>query len=306
MIVFKSASVGTLFKYVGRPVVFLFILDAAIAAGYVFAGWTWLAQPSVPLSIFGGVIGVIAGFRNASAYARWWEARTIWGSIVNQSRNFAREVLSMVSTSEICRTAECEADTIRRKLVILQIAYVHALRNHLRGISPWKELAGLIPEGVEEYLRDRSNVPLAIQQYMAVLVADCYRRGWIDQVRWAYIDRTLSNLMECQGASERIKNTPMPRLYDLLIRRFIGLYCVLLPLGMVQSLRLLTPFGSTFVGLIFLALDRVGRDLENPFENLPQDVPLTAISRSIEINLKEMIGEKVVPEPLSPADGVLW
>ena len=75
---------------------------------------------------------------------------------------------------------------------------------------------------------------------------------------------------------------------------------------MVQSLRLFTPFGSTFVGFIFLALDQIGRDLENPFENLPHDVSLTAISRTIEINLKQMIGEKEVPEALAPANGVLW
>jgi putative membrane protein len=112
--------------------------------------------------------------------------------------------------------------------------------------------------------------------------------------------------MDCQGASERIKNTPMPILYDFFIRRFIGIYCLLLPLGMVASLRLLTPIGSTFVGFIFLALDQIGRDLEAPFENLPHDVALTAISRTIEINLKQMIGDAEIPEPLAPVGEILW
>jgi putative membrane protein len=95
----------------------LFALDLVVAVAYVFGGWTWLFLPDVPLSIFGGVIGVIAGFRNSSAYARWWEARTIWGAIVNSSRSFAREVLSMITAPGDCRSGECEFGKTSRKLV---------------------------------------------------------------------------------------------------------------------------------------------------------------------------------------------
>src|SRR6476646_4065796 len=99
MIVVKNATLQTLSSYIGRPLAVLFLVDAAVAAAYVFGQWTWLALPEVPLSILGGVIGVIAGFRNASAYARWWEARTVWGAVVNNSRSFAREVLTMVTAA---------------------------------------------------------------------------------------------------------------------------------------------------------------------------------------------------------------
>jgi len=306
MIVVKNAKMGMLVGYIGRPLAILFAFDVAIAVAYVVGGWTWLAHPEIPLSIFGGVIGVIAGFRNSSAYARWWEARIIWGAVVNNSRSFARQVLSMMAAPEAGQEMECELRAIKHKLVLLQIAYVHALRNHLRGISPWPELTGLIPEEELALLKAQDNIPLAIHQKMACLVADCYQRGWIDSIRWASLDRTLSTFMDCQGASERIKNTPMPRLYDLFIRRFVEVYCLLLPLGMVASLRLLTPIGSTFVGFIFMALDKIGRDLETPFENRPHDISLTAISRTIEINLKQMIGENEVPKPLTPVDGILW
>ncbi|HTS64263.1 MAG TPA: bestrophin family ion channel [Candidatus Acidoferrales bacterium] len=302
----KSTRFWTLPRYIGRPLAVLFAFDVVVAAVYVFGGWTWLALPDIPLSIFGGVIGVIAGFRNASAYARWWEARTIWGGIVNSSRSFAREVLSMIGASEFGQPAAREIDEIRRKLVMLQIAYVHALRNHLRGIPPWDDLAGLLAGQEIEDLRSHHNVPLAIQLKMASLLAHCYERGWIDGMRWVSLDRTLSTLMDRQGSSERIKNTPMPVLYDMFIRLFIGVYCLLLPLGMVASLGLMTPIGSTLVGFIFLALDRIGRDLETPFENLPHDISLTAISRMIEINLKQMVAAEEVPAPLGPVDGVLW
>jgi putative membrane protein len=292
--------------YVGLRLAALFVFDLAVALAYVYGGWAWVALPAIPLSIFGGVIGVLAGFRNTSAYARWWEARIIWGAIVNNSRSFAREVLTLICAPEGGQAMEREICEVKRQLVLLQVAYVTALRSSLRGAPPCEELTGLIPEQEIEHLKTQNNVPLAIQQNMASVVAHCYTLGWIDNIRWASLDRTLSSLMDSQGASERIKNTPMPRLYDLYIRRFISVYCLLLPLGMVQDLRLLTPIGSTFVGFIFLALDQIGRDLETPFANTPHDISLTAINRTIEINLKQMIGEKSIPEPLAPVDGVLW
>jgi putative membrane protein len=306
MIVAKTAKFGEIVRYIGWPLAFLFVYDVAVAVAYVFGGWKWLAQPEIPLSIFGGVISIIVSFRNASTYARWWEARIIWGGIVNNSRSFAREVLTAIDAPGAPEETNREHCEIKRRLVLLQVAHVHALRNHLRSLQPWGELNGLIPEEDMEHLKTQKNVPLAIQQKMAALLADCRQKGWIDSIRWASLDRTLSALMDGQGASERIKNTPMPRQYDLFINRFIKLYCLLLPLGMVDSLRLLTPIGSTFVGLIFLALDKIGRDLETPFENLPHDISLTAISRTIELNLKQMIGEKEIPEPLVPIDGILW
>src|SRR5262249_53115512 len=156
--------------------------DVAIATAYVFAGWQWLALPDIPLSIFGGVIGVIAGFRNASAYARWWEARTIWGALVNHSRSFAREVLSMMGAPEASVEEQGQLCEMKRDLITLQIAYCHALRNALRGSPPWKDLAGLVPEQEIERLKSYLNVPLAIQQKIASLVAVCHDRGWVDSM----------------------------------------------------------------------------------------------------------------------------
>jgi putative membrane protein len=306
MVVIEGLRLETLASYIRRPLAALLIFDVVIAVAYVFGGWTWLALPDVPLSIFGGVIGVIAGFRNSSAYARWWEARTIWGGVVNHSRSFAREILTMLTVRGDELSTQRELADTQRRIVLMQIAYVHALRCHLRGVPVWPELSGLICEGELECLRDQKNIPLAIQQKLASMVAECYARGWIDEIRWASVDGTLSSLMDCQGAAERIKNTPMPRLYDVFIRIFINIFCILLPLGMVGSLGLWTPLGSALVGFMFLALDDIGRALEAPFENLPNDISLTAITRNIEINLKQMIGEKEIPEPLAAVDGVLW
>ncbi len=305
MIVVQRARLGTLLGYVGKPLVALFALDVAVVVAYVFGGWN-ISLPDIPVSVVGGVIGVIAGFRNASAYARWWEARTIWGGLVNHSRNFAREVLTMIAPANAGDPSEMEIAAARHELIFLQIAYIHALRHQLRGTAPWIDLAGLVPQADIDGWKAHYNVPLAIQLSIAEKIAQYRQLGWLDDIRWANLDRTLCALMDCQGASERIKNTPLPRLYDLFVRLFIGGFCALLPFGMVQSLRFLTPIGSTLVGFMFLALDQIGRDLENPFENLPNDISLTAISRNVEINLEQMLGIAAVPEPLKPINGVLW
>src|SRR5262249_42218874 len=143
------------------------------------------------------------------------------------------------------RGSQLDIEEVQRKLVLLQIGYVHALRHHLRGTAPWDDLAGLIPDQDIERLRTQSNVPLAIQQNIASILSRCYHRRWIDGIRWASLNRTLGSLMDSQGASERIKNTPMPPVYELFIRLSIRVFCVLLPLGMVEGLGLWTPLGST-------------------------------------------------------------
>jgi putative membrane protein len=155
-------------------------------------------------------------------------------------------------------------------------------------------------------LRSQQNVPLAIQQRIASLLTKCFNHGWIDTVRWAALGGTPGDLANAQGVAERIKNTPMPKQYDLFPRLFVRIYCLLLPLGMVINLKLLTPIGSTMIGFIFLAVDQIGRDLEAPFENREHDTPLNAITRTIEINRKRMLGDADIPEPEKPVRGVLW
>jgi len=291
-------------KYVGRPLALMFAFDVAVALIYVYGGWTRIAMPNVPLTIFGGVIGVIVGFRNNSSYQRWWEGRTLWGQLVNYSRSLARQVLTFPEQLHENESSELRAS--QRQILLLQIAYVHSLRCQLRGHSPWSELESLMPGFDWEIARSERNVPLYIQKQIADILREWFTRGWIDGLRWTALDETLTALMNAQGGAERIKNTPMPKQYDYYPQLFVTVYCILLPLGMVASLRLMTPIGSTLVGFMFLALDQIGRDLEAPFENDEHDVPLTSISKTIEINLKQLLGDTELPEPVKPLYGVLW
>ena len=148
------------------------------------------------------------------------------------------------------------------------------------------------------------NVPLGILQQMSALLSQCQVRGWIGYVQWRGLDKNLEELMNAQGGTERIKVTPMPKQYDYFPQLFVQIYCLLLPLALVINMGG-RPLGSTLVGFIFLALDKIGRDLEDPFDNTIYDLPLTSITTTIEINLRQLLGETVLPEPEKPVR-VLW
>ena len=304
MIVPHERHVGRLLTYVGTPLLVLLAYDLAVVAAYKVLHWDWVAMPHIPLALFGSAIGIIVAFRNQSSYARWWDARTLWGAVINNSRSWARQVTTLMMPLSDAEAGELK--TVQRRLVYYQIAYMHALRQHLRGLEPWTELVPLLSEQELSELRDEKNVPLAIQQQMGVLLRECQLRGWIDMMHWRALDANLDDLVDAQGGSERIKNTPMPKQYDYFPHLFVQIYCLLLPLALVFNMGWYTPLGSTLVGFIFLALDKIGRDLEDPFENTIYDVPLTAITTTIEVNLRQLLGETALPEAKKPVRGVLW
>jgi putative membrane protein len=273
MIVPRARQLTAMLAYVGLPLLMLVLYDLAVVVAYKVMHWEWVALPHIPISLFGSAIGIIVAFRNQSAYARWWEARTLWGALVNNSRSWARQVTTVMMPLNDGDASELRA--YQKRLVYHEIAYVIALRQHLRGLEPWEEIAPLLSEEELSALRDQKNVPLAIQQQMGALLRQCQVRGWIDIAHWRALDANLDDLVDAQGGAERIKVTPMPKQYDYFPQLFVQMYCLMLPLALVMSMGWFTPLGSTLVGFIFLALDRIGRDLEDPFENTIYDVPLT-------------------------------
>lgn len=304
MIVPQGPKLGPMLHYVGRPLLMLLGYDLAVVVSYKLLHWNWVAMPHIPLALFGSAIGIIVAFRNQSSYARWWEARTLWGSIVNNSRSWGRQVTTVMSSTR--ESDDAALKTMQRRLVHHQIAYVHALRQQLRQLEPWEEIKPLLSDAEWNALRLQRNVPLAIQKQMGTMLRECQMRGWVDMAQWRALDNSLDDLMDAQGGAERIKNTPMPKQYDYFPQLFVHLYCVLLPLALVTNMGWLTPLGSTLVGFIFLALDKIGRDLEDPFENTIFDVPLTSITKTIEANLRQLLGETELPQTQRAVDGVLW
>ena len=307
MIVPKAPQLLRMLEYVGWPLLALIAWDVVIVIAYKVMHWEWVGSKNVPLALYGSAIGIIVGFRNNSAYGRWWEGRGLWGAIVNNSRSLARQVCSTMHPNPE-RHGEDAADLaeMQRRLVLHQIAYVHALRQHLRKLSPWEEIEPLLRADEIAALKVSKNVPLTLQQQIGRLLRQSKDRGWIDRLEWQAMDRNLDDLADAQGGTERIKNTPMPKQYDFFPMLFVQIYCLLLPIGMVENLGWFTPLGSTLVGFMFLALDKIGRDLEDPFDNTIYDVPLTAITRTIDINLRQLLGETELPPAAEPVRGVLW
>ena len=307
MIVPQSRQLWRMLQYVGWPLLALVGWDLAVVFAFQVLHWQWVGTKEVPLALYGGAISFIVGFRNNSAYGRWWEARGLWGQIVNNSRSFARQVVATMHPARAARVEDAgPLRAMQVRLIHYQIAYVHALRQHLRQLPPRDAIRDLLPPDELAVLEQARNVPLAIQTAIARMLRESKDAGWIDGREWQAMDGNLDDLTDAQGGTERIKNTPIPKQYDYFPTLFVQIYCLLLPVGMVENLGWFTPLGSTLVGFMFLALDKIGRDLEHPFDNGIFDIPITSIATGIEISLRQMLGETTLPEPTVPIRGVLW
>jgi putative membrane protein len=294
MIVDKRLHFGRLVRSNLPALAILITYDIAVTVAYCVLDWRVVSLPELPLPLLGSAIALIVSIRNTAAYGRWWEARSLWGSIVNESRNFARGLVTLANDAEL-----------HRRLVRCQIAYVLALRCRLLRQKLDPAIDRYLPPELEEACRSVANVPLAIQLGIARDLRAARAAGTLDSVAAASLDLTLGNLMSAQGGLDRIKGTPLPRQYSLLPLIFIRAYCIVLPLGAVANLGFATALGSGVIGFMFLVLDEVGRDLEDPFENRAYDVPMASITRTIEIDLLQAIGATEIPEPIGPSKGIL-
>lgn len=304
MIIGDGLQFWRMLRYMGRPLALLAAWDVAVVLAFKLLGLGWVGLPHIPLALLGSIIGVILSFRNNSSYARWWEGRTLWGSVVNNTRSFARQALTTFRSASLAEAGEVQ--TMQRRLVYHQIAYAHALRQHLRGLPALDLLSPFLSPDELAALHGQRNIPLALQKQTGELLRTCLHRGWITDMQWHALDISLNDLADAQGGAERIRNTPMPRQYDVFPQLFTQVYCLLLPLGFVQDMGWYTPLGSTLVGFIFLALDKIGRELEEPFSNTINDVPITSITTTIETNLRQLLDEQQLPDPPRPDHGVLW
>jgi putative membrane protein len=286
-------KIGQILHYVGKPLVYLLAWDVAVTVAYMVIPHIG-DFPTLPVSLLGSAVAVYLTFRNTTAYARWWEARTLWGAMVNHSRSYARQLAMLMPDDTLA---------LRTQLVHRQAAYVHAVRMHLRRQSPWEELAGRLPGDEVVTLRGVANVPNAILSGSGRLLA---REGALDSIRLTAIERSMVEMSNAQGGMERIKNTPFPKQYATYPVFFTHAFCVLLPLGLVDSLGWYTPLGSTAAGFLFLALLQIGNDIQGPFDNDENDVPMTTLTRAIEIDLRDGLGEKHGLQPVQVVDDILW
>lgn len=275
---------------------------------------TWLEEhhdwhpnlTPLPFTLIGVALGIFLGFRNNASYDRWWEGRKLWGALVNTSRTFARQVLTLVGPRDPAGPAEAAAvNALRHELVRRAIAFVHALRLSLRDRNDLDDLLPFLPADEVERLRTESNRPYAITQGTAERLRAAWARGWIDDIHLPVLEATMTAFTDIQGACERIKSTPIPFSYTTLIHRITATYCYALPFGVVDAVGIYTPVVVLLVSYAFFGLDVVGDEIEMPFGVDPNDLSLDAISRTIEVNLRQRIGETDLPPMARPIDDIL-
>ncbi|MFW7266771.1 bestrophin family protein [Gluconacetobacter sp. Hr-1-5] len=249
----------------------------------------WMEQPTLPVSLLGSAVALFLGVRNNAAYGRWWEARTLWGAITNNCRSFGRQAGSLLGG--------------RPDLASAMAAYPYALRAALGRLDGSADIARLLPPEMQSAIVGLNNQPNAILYQIGLAVNEEVARQKIDGAVHGQIDRILSDLANAQGGLERIRNTPLAIQFSLIPRLVANMFCVILPLSMVQTLGWITPLGSSLVGLLFVALDKIGSDLQDPFDNSPHAMPMRTMARTIEIDLLQPV-HIPVEGPIAPVRGV--
>lgn len=310
MITRKNLRLDTAIRYSWKNI--LYSLICGSLAWYIHEpfGHPEIAVPIAVVAILGTALAIILGFRNSSAYDRWWEARKIWGGVVNESRTFTRQAMTIVDPGDIPE----EMLIVCTRAVQQQIAWVNALRLQLRNQQDralWDQEVGsyLRPKDYESIM-SLSNKVTQIGMLNGYTIKELQAHESMDIFSYIQMDDTITRLTDLQGRAERIKSTPLPRPYDYYTMAFLSLFIFFFPFAFVESFIdlsaswLIIPI-TTIVGWIFYQIYIFGKVLSNPFENWKTDVALHAISRVIEIDLKEIIKENDIPAPLQAKGGAI-
>lgn len=256
---------------------------------------------AIPFTLIGLPLSIFLGFRNNSAYDRFWEGRKLWGELVLRCRNLARQCTGLIDYPQPARAADGMQDA-RVRMLLRAIAFVGTLRDRLRSQATSAGTAALLLPHEAEALGRAANKPDFLMLEMGADLQRCLREGRIEPCLAANIDATLSAMTAAAASCERIKNTPIPYSYTLLLHRTAYLYCFLLPFGLVDSIGFMTPFVVAIVAYTFFGLDALGDELEEPFGLEPNDLPLDALCRAIEIDLLTALHADDIPPALAPID----
>lgn len=322
------------FNWTKKDTIWMFVLSAIptilYAMGYQFVALSWQ-----PIAILGTAVAFIVGFKNNASYNRIWEARQIYGSIINDSRSFAYTLRDTVGGKE--------SETVRRMFYI-HFAWLTALRFQLREPRSWENMGHernrnfrnnryTIPE-IESNLEDELKPYLSEQRLKYILskknkatqliallseeLAELKKSGVINDFQWTALQQSIIKLTENQGKAERIKNFPYPRNFASITTYLLFIFVVLAPFGLLKEMDKLgdktfmegytiwfnIPF-SAMITWAFHTLDTVGESSMNPFEGSANDIPITQISRAIEIDMRDMLDESNLPEPITPKNNIV-
>lgn len=342
MYIRHGISVGEVLRASLWPAAAAACWSAAVVVLHHILGVRVMVLPALPVTTLGIAVSLYLGFKTTSAYNRWWEARQIWGAIVNDSRGWAMHALTLIDNDG---SAAQRADIER--LVRRHLAWVKALAFQLRSRSKLREgrrqalFDRRLPDGAHlstgtrenyeryldadeaEALRRYANAATHIIRRQGDALRALFDTGRLHEMRFVEMTRVLDRLYVSQGQCERIKNTQFPWAITLFGRISAWVYIVLLPIAFIDTfdaelqrlfedgppptymLFVMVPF-TTLISWFFYTMEKVSESCEDPFEGGTSDVPVSALSRTIEIDLLQMIDADEVPPPAAPVDGVLY
>jgi putative membrane protein len=287
---------GSLLGIVGWQWRSLLLLCAFSAASALVALRTGFKLPALPLAVVGGAVGIFVSFRTNSAYQRWWEGRQLWGRLVNNSRLWASQALTLI---------DGPGDEPRR-LVLRQVLYVHVLRCLLRAQKPGDDVEVRRFLGDDAGALDARNPTHWLLHRQSEEIAALFRAGRLDGFRLQLLGNTIGQLLDVQGGCERIKKTPFPRGYGFISERLVYALAFLLPLGLQHEVSWFSIPLTVLVCAAFVLIGEVGRVLEDPFTLFWPALPLSALSTTIEIDLRQRLGEtELPPTPQQDKRGIL-
>ncbi len=318
MIVRRNLKWNIIAHYTWKQMLYYTILSIVVYLLHNHYKLIVLHLPVSTITVLSTALAIFLGFKNNNAYDRWWEARKIWGLLVNYSRAWARQVITMVIPADPEQAGE--ARDLQKRMINRHIAFVHSLRVFLRGKHHYNETGQkeiykdtneysdakdfLIPKEYEIFWH-KKNPPNYLLERQGEDLQKAFKLGWISDFRFVKLEETLVEFNNIQGRSERIKNTPFPRQYSFFSRVFVFIHASLLPFVFIEEIGWATIPLSIIISFVFLCLDLVGERAEDPFENRLEDVPLTALSLTIETNLKEQWGDDNFPVPKDTRKGVV-
>jgi len=252
------------------------------------------AIPNMPINVpafLGTAISVLLSFKLSQSYDRWWEARKIWGTIVNESRTFTLQLQSFIGQGN---------DAVIKQLAFRHIAWCFCLGQSLRGLDPLENLEKYISEDDIKKISTHNNKPLALLQLNSLQIAELKNNGKMDIFSQVHISKTLTNFSTAMGMAERIKSTVFPVTYRVFLHLMIYLFVITLSisLGVVKPVFEIPLL--VIISLGFFVLEKTASLLQDPFENKPTDTAMTSIATNIEINIKQLLKETEIPNPLKP------
>lgn len=330
----KSYKLSEFLFWTRRNILWLFFISTIPTILYQVFNIKWLSIPWAVVALLGTATAFIVGFKNVQTYNRTWEARQIWGAAMGATRAWAITCRDFI-----------ENERKAKEIIYRQFAWLTALRHQLRSERIWEttnkgynqeykqyytipekeislhdELGKYITTEEIEKVVSKNNPAAQLLNQQSIALKNLFQNGTLENFRYLEMHSNLREFFGHQGKSERIKNFPYPRQYATINTMFVKLFCLLLPFAMLAEFDGLNdkvsgilkgnmvwfviPF-SILISWVYTSLEQVGESTENPFEGSANDVPISQMSRAVEIDIREMLEETDLPPAIKPRNNIV-